>query len=95
MSGTRIGGLKAAKTNITKFGEDFYVELGKKGAESYRERQKLGIAKPRGFAAMDKEKVRAAGALGGHKSKRPKYKYVADVLEEMWRTCWKSQRKSH
>lgn len=82
VSGNRTGGLKTAKTNVARYGESFYSDLGKKGAESYRQRQKLGVAKPRGFAAMDSEKVRAAGALGGSISKRPKYKYVADVLEE-------------
>lgn len=78
MSGTMTGGLRAAQTNVAKYGENFYSDLGKKGAEAYKERQKLGVAKPRGFAAMDREKVRAAGVKGGTISKRPKNKTVKD-----------------
>lgn len=61
MAGSREGGLKAAITNKTKFGEDFYVRAGSLG----------GVAKvPKGFALMSREKVRAAGAKGGTNSRR-------------------------
>ena len=34
MSGTRAGGLKAAKTNKKKYGKDFYREMGRKGGKN-------------------------------------------------------------
>lgn len=69
MAGTKEGSMKTAATNIERYGEDFYRELGIKGAKAYIERQKQGIAKPRGFAA-NRELARKAGAIGGAKSRR-------------------------
>ena len=66
MSGTRVGGLKCAKTNKELHGEDFYVRIGKKGGSI------KGI--PKGFALMDKEKRQAAGRKGGAISRRGKSK---------------------
>lgn len=66
----REAGLKAAQTHKSKYGEDYYSKLGKQGAEAYKQRLEEGVAKPRGFAAMDKEKVRAAGSRGGSVSRR-------------------------
>ena len=67
MAGNRAGGLKAAATNKTNFGDDFYSRIasigGKKGKAD-------GVLK--GFALMPPEKPPAAGALGGSRSKRPK-----------------------
>lgn len=61
MGGTIDGGKLAAKTNKEKHGEDFYANIGSKG----------GKAKvPKGFALMPKWKVRAAGVLGGVRSRR-------------------------
>lgn len=71
MAGSKLGGARAAATNKKKYGESFYVNIGKIGAEKYRERQKQGIAKPRGFAA-NKELAKLAGAKGGAISKRKK-----------------------
>ena len=60
MSGTKIGGLRAAETNKKKYGEDFYVKMGKKG----------GLAQvPKGFS-MDRRLAQAAGRKGGKNSKR-------------------------
>lgn len=60
MCGTKVGGLKAAKTNKKKYGEDFYVKMGKKG----------GLAQvPKGFS-MNIKLASKAGRKGGKKSKR-------------------------
>ena len=61
MSGTKAGGLKAAATNKRLHGSDFYAKIGAKGGKHCGKK---------GFALMDKEKVRAAGKRGGSKSKR-------------------------
>jgi uncharacterized protein len=61
MAGNRIGGQKAAEKN-KKSDPNFYRLIGSKGGS------KLGVKK--GFAAMDKEKVREAGKKGGTRSKR-------------------------
>lgn len=34
MAGTKAGGQKAAKTNIEKYGKDFYRENGRKGGRN-------------------------------------------------------------
>ena len=61
MSGTREGGKKAAITNMIRHGKDFYSSIGRKGGES---------GHTGGFASMPREKVQAAGRLGGHNSSR-------------------------
>jgi len=73
MAGTKEGSKKSVKTNKERYGEDFYKKIGVKSGVAYRERQKLGIAKPRGFAAVSKAKRVAAGKKGGKKSKRVKH----------------------
>lgn len=60
MTGTKAGGLKAAKKNLELHGEDFYKRIGQKG----------GIKKCRKGFACNKELARIAGAIGGHISKR-------------------------
>lgn len=69
MAGTITGGQKAAQTNKEIHGEDFYKNIGKIGAEKYKEKQAQGIAKPRGFA-YNRDLAREAGRLGGQRSKR-------------------------
>ncbi len=61
MSGNKQGGLRAAATNKERHGKDYYARLGKQGGSI------KGLKK--GFAAMDKDKVRAAGAKGGKLSR--------------------------
>lgn len=34
MSGTKAGGLKAARTNLERNGNDFYVKIGRKGGQN-------------------------------------------------------------
>ena len=60
MSGTKDGGLRAAETNVKKYGKSFYAEIGRMGGSKR-------VAK--GFAKMEKEKVRLAGSVGGRISK--------------------------
>lgn len=55
MAGTSEGGIKAAKSNKEKYGEDFYARIGAKGGK----RGHTG-----GFAA-NPELARRAGAKGG------------------------------
>ncbi len=71
MAGTKIGGRKAATTNKTKYGSDFYASIGAKGGK----RGKTG-----GFASEKKgddgltgrERARMAGSKGGRISRRSK-----------------------
>lgn len=71
MSGTKIGGLRAAETNKKKYGEDFYVKMGKKG----------GLAQvPKGFS-MNTKLASKAGRKGGKTSKRGKA-VVKEVEED-------------
>lgn len=60
MPGTKAGGLKAAATNIKKYGSDFYAEIGRKGGHN---------GHTGGFAA-NPELAREAGRKGGKISKR-------------------------
>lgn len=61
MSGSKIGGIKAAKTNKERHGEDFYARIGAKGGRV------TGVEK--GFAANN-ELAKAAGRKGGKASRR-------------------------
>lgn len=60
MSGTRRGGIKAAKTNYERHGKDFYRNIGAKGGRN---------GHTGGFAA-NPELARTAGAKGGRISRR-------------------------
>jgi general stress protein YciG len=60
MAGTAAGGQKAATTNKTKYGKDFYSKIGQMGG-------KLGHTG--GFYA-NRELARKAGAAGGRISRR-------------------------
>ena len=69
MSGTRAGGLKAAKINKQLYGEDFYKRMGQKGGRN---------GHTGGFASdkvgedglTGRQRAIVAGALGGRKSRR-------------------------
>lgn len=78
MGGTIEGGQQARDTNIIRYGEDYYSNLGKAGAREYRQRQREGIALPRGFAA-NRELARTAGTLGGTISRRGKAKKTMET----------------
>lgn len=61
MSGTKLGGAKAAKTNKQRHGDDFYIRIGAKGGRN---------GHTGGFASMSKERVRECGRKGGMISRR-------------------------
>lgn len=69
MSGTRAGGLKAARTNMKKYGSDYYSTMGRKGGL---------VSCDGGFASnkigadglTGRERARVAGTKGGRKSRR-------------------------
>ena len=71
MAETKDGGLKAATTNKTKYGAEFYASIGAKGGRK---------GKTGGFASeikgadglTGKERARLAGSKGGRISRRTK-----------------------
>lgn len=81
MSGTRLGGKRAAETNKKKFGEDFYRNLGRKGGVARKE--------PGGFSSetvgrdglTGSERAHIVGALGGRIGRRG-YKLIRLIPEE-------------
>jgi len=62
MAGTKNGGLKAATTNKNRYGKEFYARIGAIGGK------KTGL---KGFA-LDRERARRAGQIGGRISRRSK-----------------------
>ena len=66
MSGTKEGGIKAAKTNKERHGADFYANLGRMGG-------KKGHT---GGFYNNPELARRAGSIGGKKSKRGPAKHA-------------------
>lgn len=60
MSGSKAGGLKAAKTNKERYGDDWYARIGRKGGQN---------GHTGGFAS-NPELAKIAGAKGGRISKR-------------------------
>jgi len=71
MSGTKAGGLKAAKTNKELHGEDFYKRIGKKG----------GFNGHTGGFFANPELARLAGAKGGRSSKRGGSDYITETIQ--------------
>lgn len=63
MAGTKIGGLKAMKTNQRLYGRDYYRRIGKVGGASPK-------TKPHGFMVMTPEQRSEAGRKGGSISRR-------------------------
>ena len=62
MSGTKLGGMKAAATNKAKYGRSFYARIGAMGGK---------VGHTGGFYA-NRELAREAGAKGGRISRRTK-----------------------
>lgn len=60
MAGTKAGGQKAAATNKSKYGKDFYVRIGQMGGQ---------LGRTGGFYA-DRELASRAGRKGGMTSRR-------------------------
>lgn len=72
MSGTIIGGKRAAATNKAKHGEDFYKNIGRIGGKN---------GHTGGFAA-NPELARIAGAKGGKTSRRRSKKLTDEEFVE-------------
>jgi hypothetical protein len=64
MAGTIAGGKAAAKTNIEKYGKDFYGKIGAKGGSVRRPETRMFY--------RDRKLARVAGAKGGRISRRSK-----------------------
>ena len=62
MAGTKLGGIKAAKTNKQRYGQNFYEQIGRAGGK---------ISVGGGFSA-NPELARVAGRKGGLRSRRRK-----------------------
>ena len=71
MSGTKIGGLKAAYTNKLKYGLDFYARNGAKGG---RNGHTGGYASDKvgNDGLTGRERAKICGRIGGMKSRRGK-----------------------
>lgn len=71
MAGTLEGGKKACKTNLEKYGKDFYANIGRKGGKNGHTggfaSDKVGRDGLTGY-----ERARVAGKKGGEISKRGK-----------------------
>lgn len=75
MSGNKSGGLRAAKTNKERYGEDYYREIGRKG----------GQAGCTGGFAANPTLAKLAGAKGGRLSKRGRSKQPYHIQDEYLR----------
>lgn len=64
MAGTAKGAAKAKKTNLERYGENFYAEIGSNGGKN-------GKGTKKGFAANPKLAAEA-GKVGGARSRRGK-----------------------
>lgn len=71
MAGTREGGLKAAKANRERHGQDFYKRLGRRG----------GAAGHTGGFAGNSELARELGHKGGL-ARAEKYKKLKEMKNE-------------
>lgn len=60
MPGTKIGGIKTAKTIKKLYGKDYYIKMGKLG----------GQESTKGGFAANRELARIAGRIGGLKSRK-------------------------
>ena len=93
MSGTRNGGLKAAATNKSRHGAEYYAKIGAMGG-------KAGTTG--GFASdlvgkdglTGRERAKKVGAIGGKKSRRGPNKYPhLDEEDEKGGWKWVFSRK--
>ena len=84
MAGSVAGGKKTAITNKARYGDDFYVRLGREGGKVSRA--------PKGFAT-DRDRARWAGAKGGKISRRgpakPKHQPITFWNKITRRLPWK------
>lgn len=70
MVGTKAGGLKAAKTNKERNGEDFYKRIGQKGGKIIGKKGGFASEKVGEDGLTGLERARIAGKKGGSTSRR-------------------------
>lgn len=70
MSGTKEGGLAAARTNKELYGDDFYAKMGEKGGAVKHPETR--------YWHNNKEAARIAGMKGGRKSRRKPRAWTGD-----------------
>lgn len=82
MAGTKAGGQKTAKTNIEKYGEDYYRNLGRKGG---RNGHTGGFADPNPGkdGLTGPERAKYYGRIGGTISRRGKSKKTTKGIEDV------------
>ncbi len=81
MPGTYSGGVKAAKTNKERYGEDFYVKIGAKGGAKSR---------GGGFASSHERAVEAGRKGGKAKRRTIKQQVEAEAKQtEKEHSLWK------
>ena len=80
MAGTKAGAMKAAATNMRRYGTDFYRNIGRKGGRN---------GHTGGFAG-DSERAKVVGMIGGSASRRNgsktanvRYKVLHDIPESI------------
>ena len=82
MSGTKIGGQKAAATNLKKHGDDFYARIGRMGGQNGHTggfaSEKVGKD---GLTGTERAKI--AGQKGGQLSKRGQARHPHITNEEV------------
>lgn len=81
MSGTKLGGRKAAKTNKEKYGDNFYSKIGRKGgAKSHPETRPF--AKNPALASEAGRKGGRNSSRAGIKNKKPRVVAKAEPDEQ-------------
>lgn len=82
MAGTKAGGKKAAQTNITKYGKDFYRNLGRIGG---RNSTTGGFADPNPGkdGLTGPERAKYYGRIGGTISRRGKSNKTTEGIENV------------
>lgn len=86
MSGTKLGGIRAAETNKKKYGREFYANIGRKGG---RNGHTGGFASetPGKDGLTGPERAKVAGAKGGVISRRGPAKNKKEPhIEDEWFT---------
>lgn len=75
MPGNRQGGIKAAKTNKERHGDDFFVKIGRKGGLASTPTGGFGSDKVGKDGLTGRERSKVAGSKGGKKSSRASVKH--------------------